>query len=105
MSITFELFVFLYQLIEMSCSSSNDLAVTITFFLTTIFSTIFTLVLTLLFVRVYIKKSGLTKKEPVKPVEQTSPKKVQGPEQSFVKSPLPLATNPAYQFFANHNSI
>ena len=89
----------------MSCSSSNDLAVTITFFLTAIFSSIFTLVLTLLFLRVYIKKSGLTRKEPVKPVEQTSHKKVQGPEQSFVKRPLPLATNPAYQFFAHHNNL
>ena len=79
----------------MPCSFSNDLAVTITFFLTAIFSSIFTLVLTLLFVRVYIKRSGLTRKESVKPVEQTSHKKAQCP---YVKNPVSLSANPAYEF-------
>ena len=78
----------------MSCSSSNNLAIAITFFLTAIFSSIFTLVLTLLLIRVYIKRSGLTRKESVKPVEQTSHKRVQGP---YAKNPVPLAADPAYE--------
>ena len=77
----------------MSCSSSNNLAIAITFLLTAIFSSILTLVLTLLFVRV--KRSGLTRRESVESVEQTSHENVQGP---YAKNLIPLADNPAYEF-------
>ena len=79
--------------IDNSCSSSTTIAVTVTFLLTAIFSSILTLVLTLLFVCVYIKRSELTRKEPVKPVEQSVYEEVKNPD---VISPVPLATNPAY---------
>ena len=72
--------IFLYQLIEMSCSSSNAAAVTVTFLLTAIFSSILTLALTLLFYYLYNKRSGLIRKEPVKPVEQDVYEEVQTPD-------------------------
>ena len=59
-----------------------------------IFSSILTLVLTILFVYVYIKRSRLTRKEPVKPVEQVVYKEVQNPD---IISPVSLTTNPAYR--------
>ena len=77
----------------MSCFFSTTVAVTVTFLLTAIFSSILTLVLTLLFVYVYNKRSGLTRKEPVKPVEQIVYEEVQNPD---IISPVPLITNPAY---------
>ena len=77
-----------------SSSLSSAANVTITFLLTAIFSSILTLVLTLLFVYVYIKRSGLTRKEPVKPVEQGMYEEVQNPG---IISPVPLTTNPAYE--------
>ena len=58
--------IFLYQLIEMSCSFSTTIAITVTFLLTAIFSSILTLVLTLLLVCVYNKRVDLTRKEPAK---------------------------------------
>ena len=61
--------------------------------MTAIFSSILTLVLTLLFVYVYIKRSGLSRKEPVQQVEQDVYEEVQNPD---VISPVPLTTNPAY---------
>ena len=61
--------------------------------MTAIFSSILTLVLTILFVYVYIKRTGLTIKEPVKPVEQDVYEEVQNPT---VISPVVLTTNPAY---------
>ena len=64
----------------MSCSSSNAAAVTVTFLLTAIFSSILTLVLILLFHYLYNKRSGLTRKEPVKPVEQDVYEEVQTPD-------------------------
>ena len=78
----------------MSCSSSNETAVLVTFFITAPFSSILTLVLTLLFVYKYIKRNGLTRKEPVKPVEHDSYEEVQVP---YIGNPVSLATNPAYQ--------
>ena len=74
-------------------SLSTATIVTVTFLLTTIFSSVLTLVLTLLFVYVYIKRSGLRKKKPVKPLEQDMYEEVQNPD---IISPVPLATNPAY---------
>ena len=76
----------------MSCSSST-IVVTVTFLLTAILSSILTLVLTLLFGYVYIKRTGLTRKEPVQPVEQDVYEEVQNPD---VISPVPLTDNPAY---------
>ena len=61
--------------------------------MTAIFSSILTLVITLLFVYVYIKRSGLSRKEPVQPVEQDVYEEVQNPD---VISPVSLTTNPAY---------
>ena len=67
----------------MSCSYSNEVSVIVTFFITAPLSSILTLVLTLLFVYVYIKRSGLTRKVPVKPVERDvehdSYEEIQGP--------------------------
>ena len=85
--------IFLYQLIEISCSSLSTITVTVTFLLTAMFSSILTLVLTLLFVCVYIKRTELTRKEPVQPVEQDVYEEVQNPD---AISPVPLTDNPAY---------
>ena len=41
----------------------------------------------------YIKRSGLTRKEPVKPVEQDVYEEIQNPD---AISPVPLTDNPAY---------
>ena len=79
----------------MSCSSSNNLGIALTFFLTAIFSSIITLLLTLLFVRVYIKRNELTRKEPVEPVEHDPYKEMQSPS---VNSLVSLYTNLAYEF-------
>ena len=46
-----------------------------------------------MFVCVYIKRSKLTRKEPVKPVEQVVYEDVHN---SGDISPVPLTTNPAY---------
>ena len=78
----------------MSCSSSNETAVLVTFFITAPFSSLLTLALTLLFVYKYIKRNGLIRKESVKPVEQDSYEEVQVP---YVGNRVPLATNPAYE--------
>ena len=61
--------------------------------MTAILSSILTLVLTLLFVNVYNKRAGLTRKEPVQPVEQDVYEEVQNPD---IISEVPLTTNPAY---------
>ena len=74
----------------MSCSSSNAAAVIVTFLLTAIFSSILTLVLALLFRYLYIKRSELTRNEPVKPDEQDLYEEVQTPDAG-----LP-ANNPVY---------
>ena len=83
----------LFISIDTSSSLSTAAAVTITFFITAIFSSILTLVLTLLFVYVYIKRGGLTRKEPVKLVGQDVYEEVQN---RAVINPVPLTTNPAY---------
>ena len=79
--------------IDASSLSLTAASVTVTFLLTAIFSSILTLDLTLLFVCVYIKFSGLTRKEPVKPVEEDMYEEVR---KSDSTSPVPLTTNPAY---------
>ena len=61
--------------------------------MTAIFSSILTLVLTLLFVYVYIKRTGLIRKGPVKPVEQDMYEEIQNPD---VINQVSLSTNPAY---------
>ena len=66
----------------------------ITFLLRAIFSSILTLVLTLLFVCMYNKRVGLTRKEPVKPVEQGVYEEIQNPD---VISAVYLTTNPVYE--------
>ena len=78
----------------MSCFFSTTIAVTVTFLLTAIFSSKLTLVLTLLFVRAYKKRVGLTRKEPVKPIEQDVYEEVQNLD---IISPVHLTTNPAYE--------
>ena len=83
----------LFISIDISCSSSTTIAVTVTFLLTAIFSSILTLVLTLLLVYMYIKRSGLTRKIPVKPIEELLYEEVKNPN---VINPVPFAANPAY---------
>ena len=61
--------------------------------MTAIFSSILTLVLTLLFVYVYNKRSGLTRKESVKPVEQVVYEDIHNSDDT---NPVFLSTNPAY---------
>ena len=84
----------------MSCSS-NDLGIALTFFLTAIFTTAITLVLTLLFVRMCIKRTGLTEKEPVKHVEQVPYEEMQMQSPS-VNSPEPLTIDLTYDFLDHH---
>ena len=79
----------------MSCSSSKDLGIALTFVFTAIFSSIITLLLTLLLVRMYIIRSRLTRKEPVEPVEHDPYEEMQSP---YVNSPVPLNTYLAYEF-------
>ena len=83
----------LFIFIDTCNSLSTATTVTVTFLLTAIFSSILTLVPTLLFVYVCTTRSGLTRKEPVKPVEQDLYEEVQN---SDIISPVPLTTNPAY---------
>ena len=78
----------------MSCFFSTTIAVMITFLLTAIFSSILTLVLTLLFVCMYNKRVDVTRKEPVKPVEQDVYEEIQNPD---LISAVYLTTNPAYE--------
>ena len=72
---------------------STVVNVTVTFIMTAIFSSILTLVLTLLFVCVCIKRTGLAKNKPVKPVKQVVYEEVQNPD---IIVPVPLTINPAY---------
>ena len=83
----------LFISIDTSSLSLTAASVTVTFLLTAIFSSILTLDLTLLFVCVYIRCSGLARKEPFKPVEEDVYEEVRKTDST---SPVPLTANPAY---------
>ena len=83
----------LFIFIDTSSSLSTATTVTVTFLLTAIFLSILTVLLTLLFFYMYIKRTGLRRKEPVKPIEQDMYEEVQSPD---VISPVVLTTNPVY---------